>query len=101
MLPTVSINAIPAAAAAPVRNLDGTVQKFGRAANIEHAVTVITAMVAVGEPINKASGMLSAPTTAGIAICQVFTPRLVASLDQRYRTIAAGKYGIAVIRPFS
>ena len=75
MLPTVLINAIPAAAAAPVRNLDGNVQKFGRAANIEHAVTVITAMVAVGEPINKARGMLTAPTTAGIAMCHVFTPR--------------------------
>ena len=34
-------------------------------------------------------------------MCQVRTPRLVASRDHRYSTTAAGRYGIAVIRPFS
>src|SRR5580693_5556229 len=90
-LPAVLISAIPAAAAAPVRNCDGIVQKLGRAAKIEHAVTVITATVPVAEPIKSATGMLIAPTAAGTAMCQVFTPRLVASLDQRYRATAAGR----------
>jgi hypothetical protein len=45
----------------------GPVQKFGSAANFEHAVAVITAMVAVGEAMNNSTGMLMAPTTAGTA----------------------------------
>src|SRR3954451_16292634 len=100
MLPIVLISATPAAAATPVRNCVGSVQKFGRAAKIAIAVTEITAMVAAGEPANRASGMLTAPARAGITMCQVFRPRRVASRDQSHRAMAAGTYGIAVIRPF-
>ena len=78
----------------------GTVQKLGSAAKMDMAVMVMTAMVAAGEPANSASGMLRAPARAGRAMCQVLTPRLVASLDQKYRANAAGRYGMAVIRPF-
>ncbi|MNJ05122.1 hypothetical protein D3C73_1662420 [compost metagenome] len=60
----------------------------------------MTAMVAAGEPANSASGIETAPAIAGAAMCQVFRPRLPASRDQKYITIAAGRYGIAVIRPF-
>src|SRR6478609_3006924 len=100
MLPMVLIRAMPAAAAAPVRNWVGTVQKLGSAAKMDMAVMVMTAMVAAGDPANRASGMLRPPTRAGIAMCQVLTPRLVASLDQKYRAKAAGRYGIAVMSPF-
>jgi hypothetical protein len=48
-LPTVLMSATPAAAAAPDRNCVGTVQKFGSAAKIEHAVIAMTATVAAGE----------------------------------------------------
>ena len=58
-LPKVLISAMPTAAAAPVRNFAGTVQKLGSAAKIAHAVTVITATVAAGEPMNSASGTLT------------------------------------------
>ena len=74
---------MPAAAAAPVRKRDGTVQKLGRAPKIAQAVTVITATVAAGDPMYRASGMLTAPATAGPAMCQVRTPRRSASLDQK------------------
>ena len=84
-----------------MRNFDGTVQKLGSAAKMAHAVTVITAMVAAGPGMNSATGTLTPPTKAGTAMCQVFTPRLLASRDQRYSTMAAGTYGMAVIRPFS
>src|SRR6478736_5348293 len=100
MLPMVLMSAIPAAAAAPVRNWVGTVQKFGSAAKMAMAVIVMTAIVAAGDPAKRASGMLRPPTRAGTAMCQVLTPRLVASLDQKYRAKAAGRYGMAVMRPF-
>src|ERR671915_456505 len=93
-LPTVLIRAMPAAAAAPVRNWVGTVQKLGSAAKMDRAGMVMTAMGAAGEPANSASGMLRPPMRAGNAMCQVLTPRLVASLDQKYRANAAGRYGI-------
>ena len=50
-------SATPAAAAMPVRNFVGRVQKFGSAAKIDIAVRVMTAIVAAGEPANSASGM--------------------------------------------
>src|SRR4051812_26408472 len=101
MLPKVLISAMPTAAAAPVRNFAGTVQKLGSAAKIAQAVTVTTATVAAGEPMNSATGTLNPPTTAGPAMCQVRRPRRVASRDQSSSTTAAGRYGIAVMRPFS
>jgi hypothetical protein len=39
----------------------GPVQKFGSAANFEHAVAVITAMVAVGEAMNNFHGNAYGP----------------------------------------
>src|SRR5690349_9392448 len=98
--PIVLMSATPAAAAAPVRKRVGSVQKFGSAAKMADAVMVMTAIVATGEPVNSASGMLTAPASAGIAMCQVLRPRLEASRDQKYMMIAAGRYGTAVIRPF-
>ena len=74
MLPMVLIRAMPAAAATPVRNWVGTVQKFGRAEKIAQAVTVMTAMVRAGEPANRASGMLTAPATAGMMMWPGRTP---------------------------
>ena len=65
MLPIVLIRATPAAAAAPVRNCVGSVQKFGSAAKIAMAVIEMTAMVSTGEPANRASGMLTAPAIGG------------------------------------
>ena len=50
--------------------------------------------------MNSASGTLTPPMKAGTAMCQVLTPRLLASRDQKYSTMAAGRYGIAVMRPF-
>ena len=61
----------------------GTVQKFGKAAKMDMAVMVMTAIVAAGDPANSANGMLTAPVNAGSAMCHVLTPRLVASLDQK------------------
>src|SRR5689334_9793551 len=97
----VLIRAIPAAAAAPVRNWEGSDQKVGSAAKIEQAVTVMTAMVALGEPMYRASGMLMPPTAAGPATCQARVPCRVACRDQKKSTMAAGRYGMAVIRPLS
>ena len=99
-LPTVLMRATPAAAAMPVRNFVGSVQKFGSAEKIAMAVRVMTAIVAAGEPAYSASGIETAPRIAGAAMCQVRSPRRDASRDQKYMTIAAGRYGIAVIRPF-
>src|SRR3954451_19445364 len=100
MLPTVLMSATPAAAATPVRNCVGSVQKLGSAAKIAMAVIEMIAMVRAGDPANRASGMLIAPARAGITMCQVFRPRRLASRDQSQRAIAAGMYGIAVMRPF-
>ncbi|CAM5513078.1 hypothetical protein STENM327S_05698 [Streptomyces tendae] len=50
-MPAVLIRAMPAAAAAPVRKREGTDQKTGSAAKMAQAVTVMTATVAVGEPM--------------------------------------------------
>ncbi len=83
MLPAVLIRAIPTAAAAPVRKRDGTDQNTGRAAKIEQAVTVMTATVAVGEPMKRATGMERPPTTAGPATCQVRVPWRVACRVQK------------------
>jgi hypothetical protein len=52
----VLINAIPAAAATPVRNWVGTVQKFGSAEKIAQAVMVMTTTVNTGLPAYSASG---------------------------------------------
>src|SRR6478609_3628139 len=98
--PIVLISATPAAAAAPVRKRVGRVQKLGRAAKMADAVTVMTAIVATGEPAKRATGMVTPPTSAGMAMCQVFRPRLEASRAQKYMMTAAGAYGIAVMRPF-
>src|SRR6188472_487243 len=100
MLPMVLIRAIPAAAATPVRNWVGTVQKLGSAEKMAQAVTVITAIVSPGDPANSASGMLAAPTRAGMTMWPGLTPCLVALRVVRKRATAAGRYGIAVIRPF-
>ena len=64
------------------------------------AVIEMTAMVSTGEPAYRASGMLTAPAIAGPAMCQVRRPRRAASRDQSQSAIAAGMYGIAVMRPF-
>src|SRR6266850_3250789 len=100
-LPTVLISAMPAAAAAPDRKRPGIAQKLGSAEKIAHAVIVIVATVAAGDCMYRANGTLSAPTSAGTAMCHVRTPRFVASRLQKYNAKAAGRYGIAVIRPFS
>src|SRR3954451_4651251 len=89
--PIVLIRATPAAAATPVRNWVGRVQKFGSAAKIAHAVTVMTIIVATGEPMNSARGIDTAPASAGTAMCHVLSPRLPASRDQKYITMAAGR----------
>src|SRR5262245_58962947 len=91
MLPTVLMSAMPAAAAAPVRKRAGTAQKFGSAAKIEQAVTVMASTVAVGDCMYSANGTLSAPSSAGAAMCQVFTPRFDASRLQKYSATAAGR----------
>src|SRR4051794_38865763 len=90
-LPTVLMSATPAAAAIPVRNFVGSVQKFGSAEKIAIAVRVITAMGAAGEPAYSASGIETAPRIAGAAMCQVRSPRREASRDQKYIAIAAGR----------
>ena len=77
-LPMVLIRAIPAAAAAPVRNWVGTVQKFGSAEKIAQAVTVMIAMVRAGLPAYRASRMLTAPASAGMMMCPGLTPCFVA-----------------------
>src|SRR6478736_1486667 len=89
--PIVLMSATPAAAAAPVRKRVGSVQKFGSAAKIAEAVIVMTAIVATGEPAKRATGIVTPPTRAGMAMCHVFRPRLEASRAQKYMMMAAGR----------
>src|ERR1700751_1598076 len=78
----------------------GSAQKFGNAEKIAQAVTVITATVAAGDCMYSATGMLAAPISAGTPMCQARTPCFVALRLQRNSASAAGRYGIAVIKPF-
>src|SRR5699024_4874193 len=97
----VLIRATRAAAAGPLRNRVGSVQKVGSAAKIDIAVTAMMATVSAGDPAYSAKGMETAPTTAGTVMCQVRIPRRVASRDQKYMTTAAGWCGSAITRTCS
>src|SRR5260370_35451614 len=83
IMPLVMISAMPAAAAAPDRKRAGIDQKHGSAEKIAQAAKVMTTIVASGEFMYSAAGMLNAPTTAGMPTCRAGEHRRVASGPRR------------------
>ena len=81
--------------------LAGTVQKLGSAAKMAHAVTVMTATVAAGEPHEQGERHAQSADEGGYGDVPGLHAALGGVRDQKYRTMAAGRYGMAVIRPFS
>lgn len=84
------MKAMPAAAAAPVRNCGGSDQKFGSAMKIPQAVTAMTRIVRYGEFMYSATGTLRPATRVGSAMCQLLKPCFAMWRDHRNRAIAAG-----------
>src|SRR5688572_27231790 len=89
---------MPAAAPAPERKMEGRYQKTGSAQKMPMAVTEMTAMVAKGEFVYRAIGMLTAARSAGRATCQNRSPVRSECRLQNTMAIAPQAKGTATIR---
>ena len=83
-LPSELISPIAPAAAAPVRNRDGSAQKLGMALNTAAAVITTGIITNTGLPRYSATGMASPPTNIGIATCNTCSRERSAWRDQTY-----------------
>ena len=93
------MKAMPAAAAAPVRNKLGRGQKVGSAAQMPMVQMVIATMAAKGEFRYRATGMAMPPKAVGAATCQIRSPVLSPCLAQKYIEKAPKTNGMATMKP--
>src|SRR4030088_1301775 len=99
-LPTELINAKPAAAAAPLRKVEGSDQNTGWAEKMPAAATHSSANLTALPGTNTLAARLAAPTNAGIAMCQVCSPVRAAWRGTHQRAHATQVQGRMVSNPF-
>src|SRR5712671_1650681 len=90
----------PAAAAEPLRKVEGSDQNTGWAAKMPAAATHSSANFAALPGTNTLAARLTAPTNAGRAMCQVCSPVRAAWRGTHHRAHATQVQGMMLRKPF-